>query len=336
MISKLKSILKSKSSRKVVNIQGITNKVSSGLFDMMEKSFAQKQQEISANQFSPSNPEKIIEGYTRKNMALAAASSVVPGPLGILSAVPQLVISFGNQMKMIYDIGIANGRQNIITKDVLLDIPIAAFGGQTNLSSLQQSTNLNSSGMGVLQDKAFKLGQSVVQQTMKKSVVQFIPVAGSVMMGVWAKMSTQKISKSASDFFSPDKIYRETIAKNPITPEVEDKLQIEKIKLICNLVECNRDINEKELETLATIIANSSIPEKEQPSYLGEALMDNILFEIDYDFLTQYGEHQDTIMEMAVMARRDGAIDEAERAYIYEAGNQLNIPKKNIDELMGD
>lgn len=334
MISKLKKLLKLNRNTQIINVQGITSKFSDGLFSIMDKTFAQKQNDNSVGPLSPAETQKMIKGYAKKNMILAATSSIVPGPLGILTSIPQLVISFGNQMKMVYDIGGANGKENILTKDLLLDIPFAALGGDLDLGSIQQANNLSNSNTNMLYDKAIKLSKNVVQQTLKKSVVQFVPVAGPVMMGVWARMSTQKISKSASDFFSPD-----LIASNNIIPTTkiavnEQELQLERIKLLCNIVECNDEVNELELESLASIIANSSIPEKEQSDYLGEALLDNKLFEVNYDLLRTNGESHDAIMEMIVMASRDGEFDNDELNYVYEVGGKLQVAKSDIDELI--
>lgn len=334
MIAKLKELLKSKINRQIINVEGITNKLSDGLFGMMEKSFKQKQNENSVGTLSHADTKKMIDGYAKKNMILAAASSIIPGPLGILTSIPQLVISFGNQMKMVYDIGSANGKENILTKDLLLDIPLAAFGGEINLSAVNQNDKLNNIDSNVLIDKATNLSKNVVQQTLKKSVVNFIPVAGPVMMGIWARASTQKISNCASHFFVSNINPKEEILIPAHKPTTEAELQLEKIKLLCNLVEYNGEVNKLELENLATIIANSSIPVKDQPDYLGEALEDNVLFDINFDMIRFNNEGLDAVMEMIVMACRDGVLDQMELEYIYEVGAQLQVEANDIDELI--
>lgn len=334
MLSKLKSLTKfRKESKTLIDIDSIKTELYDGLTNVMHESFEQRKSDTTNSKFTPNDVDKIIASYAKKNMILATAASIVPGPFGVLGAVPELLLNFKNQMNMIYDLGCANGKENFINKDILLDIPISAFGGNTNLANLQNSkTELIESPETVLIEKSIILGQSVIERTLKKSIIQFVPVAGPILMGTWAKMTTSKISKGSLNFLDQQKNFTEHF-KPDESEETKRLLQIEKIKGLANLIESNNEINEKQIELIGTIIENSNLHEQEKEYYLSEALKTGSKFTLDKDLLQQYEEAEDLIMQLIIMANRTGNIDALEKKCIYDIGSELDVQTQLIDEL---
>jgi len=334
MLGKLKTLTKLiKKDKPVIDLSSLQTNLSEGLFNVMESSFQQRKSDTVNSKLTPDQIDKIIKEYANKNMLLAAASSVVPGPLGILSSVPELLLNFGNQMNMIYDLGCAHGKENFINKDVLLDIPFAAFGGNTNLANLQNTKmDLSDSPKDLLVSKATELSKTLIEKSLKKSIVQFIPVAGPVIMASWAKMTTYKISKSSSSFLDSSVSYKEHF-KQEETPEITQALQIEKIKGLCNLIESNNEINENQIQMIGPIIQNANITDEQKEYYLGEALKNDSNFELDLQLLTDYEENENLILELVILAKRSGHIDDFEKEYIYNLGNKLGIEDAFIDAL---
>ncbi len=334
MLSKLKALSKFKKDSKIlIDITSIRKDLCDGLFDVMTESFEQRKSDSTNSKYTPKDINKIIEGYSRRNMIIAAAASIVPGPFGVLSAIPELLLSFKNQMDMIYDLGCANGKENFINKDVLLDIPISVFGGNTNLSKIQNNkSELIDSVEAVLLEKSLALGESIIERTLKKSVVQFIPIAGPVLMGTWAKLTTSKISKGSLNFLSQQKTFTEHF-KPVENEEIKRLLQIEKIKGLANLIESNNEINEKQIELIGTIIENSNLNEQEKEYFLQESLKPGSKFKLDKDLLKKYEEDEDLLMQLIVMANRTGIVDELEKECIYDIGLELEVDTQLIDEL---
>lgn len=335
MLSKLRDLSKfKKGNNDLIDISFIKTNLCNGLFRVMEDTFEKRKSDSINSKYTIEDVDKIIESYARKNMLIAAGASIIPGPFGILGAVPELLLTFNNQMSMIYDLGCASGRENFISKDVLLDIPLAAFGGNTNLVELQNSsTNLINSTESVLLDKATQLGQSIIERTLKKSIVQFIPVAGPILMGTWSKLATTKISSGSLKFLDNASVYIENI-KPEESIEIQRQLQIEKIKGLANLIESNNEINEHQIELIGTIIENSELSESEKAYYLEESMKTGSKFKLDKELLIKYEEADDLIMELIIMAKRSGSIDELEKNYIYEIGSELGLNEQFIDKLI--
>jgi len=335
MFSKFKSLSPfSFSKDQIPNLNDLTDSLSDGLFLAMEKSFNERLHDTSNSSLTTADADEIVKLYAQKNMVLAAGSSIVPGPLGILGAVPELLLNMTNQMNMIYDLGCAHGKENFINKDVLLDIPFAVFGGNTDLAALQaQRMDLTDSDESVLLEKAKGLGKSMVERTMKKSVVQFLPIAGPVLMGSWAKMTTAKMANVSNVFLDSKKDYVEHFKKDE-TPEIERALQIEKIKGLANLIECNDEINDTQIQFIAPVIENAAISLSEKAMLLEEAMKTGSNFEIDYQLLKDYEEDDDLILEMTILARRSAYIDHIERSFIYKVASDMAIDHSFVDQLM--
>ncbi len=322
-----------KPKKEIPGISQIKNNLCDGLFEVMEKSFEQRKSDAANSNYTSADVGRIVEEYSKKNMMIAAGASIVPGPFGILGALPELLLNFNNQMSMMYDLGCANGKENFISKDFLLDIPIAVFGGNTDLSKLQASKiDLTDSPEKILKEKASLLGTSIIERTLKKSVVQFIPVAGPVLMGTWAKMTTAKVSRGAILFLDDQQSYVEKV-KPEESPEIQRQLQIEKIKGLTNLIEANNDINENQIELISTIIDNSDLTAEEKEYYLEEALRTGSEFKLNKKLLIDYEANDDLMMELVIMAKRSGHVDETEKKYILKLGQELDLERAFVEDL---
>ena len=334
-LSKIKDLTRFNKKPKIsIDLNSLQGQLSNGIFNAMERSFQSRQLDTNNSTYSEEDVEKIINLYTTKNMVAAAATSIVPGPLGILGSVPELIINFGNQMFMIYDLGCAYDKENFLNKDLLLDIPFAALGGNTNLAMIQTNpSDLIDSPVDALKGKANALGKNMIDRTLKKSIVQFIPIAGPVMMGIWSKMTTSKIAKSSNGFFDQKAIYIEHFKKEE-NEKVISELQIQKIKAIANLIECNDDINESQIEFIGPIIENAPIDQSRKNFLLEESLKTGSNFQLDFQLLKDYEEDENLIFELMVMAKRSGFIDDLEKQYICRIAEQLNLDKTMVEDLM--
>ena len=333
--SKLKDLTRFVSPKKdLIDLSALEKKLNNGLMSTMETSFQACMGDKRNSQYVPADIDKIVEGYAKQNMLLAVASSVVPSPLGILGAVPELLLNFKNQFGMIYDLSCANEKENFLNKDVLLDIPIAAFGGNTNLMAAQNNAqSLMDSPVAILQEKAQVLGKGVIERTLKKSIVQFIPVGGPIIMGIWAKATTKKIATTSKSFFDNNAIYIEHY-KPEETPEITMALQVQKIKGLANLIECNNEINEAQIAFIGPIIQNANIPKSQKNQLLEASLRTGSNFQLDYDLLKEYEEDEGLIMEMAILAKRSGNVDQLEKKYILQVADEMKLDKAFVEDLL--
>ena len=102
MFSKLRDITKfGKKDKNLIDLSALKGELSEGLFNVMEKAFEQRKNDLQNSNFTPADIDKIIQSYSNKNMLLAASTSIIPGPFGILGSIPELMLNFKNQMDII-------------------------------------------------------------------------------------------------------------------------------------------------------------------------------------------------------------------------------------------
>ena len=177
------------------------------------------------------------------------------------------------------------------------------------------------------------MSKGIFERNLKKSIAQFVPVAGPILMGVWAKATTKKIAGTSQVFLDDGKMFVEHY-KPAETPEILQELQVQKIKGLANLIECNDEINEAQIAFISPIIENADIPADLKNHLLEEAIRTNSNFQLDYDLLKKYEEDEPLIMEMAIMARRSGSVDQLERDYIIQVAEEMNLDRSFALDLL--
>jgi len=252
-----------------LDLDMIQNQIGDKVFDSLNRTFSERQSDLNNSQLTIQELEELVNRYSKQNMAIALSSGLIPGPLGIFSAVPELVMTMKNQMAMIYDFSCGYDKESFINKDILLDIPIYALGGKTNLSVLQDRSNLTDSSEAILKSKALDLGKGLIERNLKKSLVKFIPIGGPLVMATWAKMSTQKVGAASKVFFDDNEHF---VDQTPELPQsLETQLTVTKIKVMINLMEVDGDIHADEISFITPIIDHVDIPKSDKLALLEEA-----------------------------------------------------------------
>jgi len=316
-----------------LDINVIQGELSDQFFGLLNKTFEQQQSDVQNSLLNVKDIDKMTAGYANKNMLIAAASGMVPGPLGIFSAVPDLVLSMGNQMSMIYDFSCAFDKESFLNKDLLLDIPIFALGGKTNLAAIQDQSNLLDSPDELLKGKALDLGKGMIERNLKKSLVKFIPVGGSLVMAIWAKTSTNKIAKSSRIFFDDNQHFEDV--KKELPDSLRSQPLVEKIKAMINLMEADGEIHESEVKFIAPVINNTDISDSQKARLLDEASKPNSSLEVQLSLFRSYPEEvENLVMELCILAKRDGKVHPDQRRYLMEIIQTLEFEEKEMDELL--
>lgn len=318
-----------------VSPEHIQNLLGDKFFELLNNTFEDRKQNEQNSLHSEEDVKAVIENYANINSAIAAAAAFVPGPLGLLGSVGEVVAITGNQMKMIYDIGCGFDKEDFLNKDLLIDIPLHAMGIDRQLDVIQNNPkDLIDSADEILMEKAMAFGKVTASKMLKKSIVKFIPAGGSLIMAIWTKMSNNKIAATTVDFFDNKKVLspNSTSGKSPkIQP---DKIELESVKLMINLIEIDRQISEEEMQFIRPIIENSSLNSKQKEQLLQEAGKTGSQYQIDYDILKASPEDaEQLLMDLAVLANRDGTTDDSEKSYFLEVGAALGFEKSLTEEL---
>lgn len=160
---------------------------------------------------------RIISSSARNNAAISGGASLIPGPWGMAAVVPELTVVLRNQIRMIYDIGVAHGKKEQITKELLLGIFITAMGSSAgSLMTIHGGKILvRRASLRVIQKIIAMLGGRVTQQAIKSAVSKWVPLGGAAAMAIWTGFMTKQIGKKADQLFQLD------IHDDPETLDIE-------------------------------------------------------------------------------------------------------------------
>jgi uncharacterized protein (DUF697 family) len=146
----------------------------------------------------------IIRTYANQNAVIAGSSNLVPGPWGALTIFPEITLIIRNQIQMIYDLGVAYGRDTQVTPGTLLAIFHAALGGGAiSLASVQGGKLLvRRASLRVIQQIIKWLGGKITQRVLKAFLARWVPIIGAAAMALWARKSTVTMGERAADLLS--------------------------------------------------------------------------------------------------------------------------------------
>ena len=145
----------------------------------------------------------LISSYTRNNAAISGGASLIPGPWGMAAVIPELTLVIRNQIQMVYDIGVANGKQAQLTKELLIGIFLTAMGSSAgSLLTIHGGKILvRRASLQVIQKIIAMLGGRVTQQVIKSTVSKWLPFVGAAAMATWTGYMTKNIGEKANELF---------------------------------------------------------------------------------------------------------------------------------------
>ncbi len=149
--------------------------------------------------------KEIIRVAGLKAGALSATLAVAPGPIGMLTVIPDLIKVWQIQQQMVADVAACFGKTAQLNRQMmvyclfrhgaamLLRDVVARVGGrvvvkQTSLRMIQQTLR--------------RIGVHVTQKAVGSTLSRWLPIAGPILIGGYSLMDTRSVGKTAIDTFS--------------------------------------------------------------------------------------------------------------------------------------
>lgn len=167
----------------------------------------------------PTDVSRLINSYTRNNATIAGGASLIPGPWGMAAVAPELILVLKNQVQMIYDIGVAKGKEEQMTKELLIGIFVSALGsGAGGLLVIHgQKVLVRRASLRAIQKVIALLGGKITQQAIKSAVGKWVPLVGAAAIAAWTGYMTRQVGKKADEILSYE------IDDDPNTVDIELK-----------------------------------------------------------------------------------------------------------------
>lgn len=144
-----------------------------------------------SKQVAADAPQAAAQALTRKACRQAALASgtlaLAPGPLGLLTVLPDLIAVWKIQAQLVADIAAVYGKEATLTREHMLS---CLFRHATSQA---------------LRDWAVRSAQRyVVQRALGTSASRYLPVIGAVSVGGYAYYDTRQVAQAALALFDQD------------------------------------------------------------------------------------------------------------------------------------
>lgn len=287
--------------------------------------------------------EGIISSASNKNALISGGASLIPGPWGMLAAIPEITLVVSNQIKMIYDIGIAHDKEKVMNKELLASIVLMSMGsGGISLLTMHGSKYLiKRTSLQFFQKMIKKLAGDISQKLIKSTIAKWLPVVGVAAMATWSKYSTKTIGKKATEILSkPIEVENSAIEEKFVETDIIEidtngvSLDELKIHSLINLMKIDKNIHEKEIEYINELIANSDFSSDKKQD-LKSKIRKKEKIEVDYSiFKDKPDESIGLMIDLVALAKRDGEFHIAEKLLINQIGKQIGLNKDELNELI--
>ncbi|MCA3178489.1 MAG: hypothetical protein O9345_14075 [Burkholderiaceae bacterium] len=167
---------------------------------------------------------ELARAAARRAAAISGGLALPPGPLGVLTLVPDLIAIWRIQAQLVADIAGARGRSGSLTREqmlwclfrhtashVLRDVVVR--GGQRAI--------VHRLTVSALQSIATRLGMQISHQMVAKAASRWVPGLGAAAVAAYAWWDTERVARIADDLFSREIVLDPEPGASP-APQVEE------------------------------------------------------------------------------------------------------------------
>ncbi|TGN17208.1 hypothetical protein EHS15_18175 [Leptospira idonii] len=151
--------------------------------------------------------EQLVQNAAFKTGLVSATCSLPPGPLGLLSILPELLVIYRIQGHLVLDIAALHGKEVHVTRELLLYC-LFKHGSAQVFRKIIEETSLKilirPTTVRVFQTLLEKVGLLITKTVLRKQFARWIPLGGAVVTGTFAFFDTKKVGKTAHALFSKE------------------------------------------------------------------------------------------------------------------------------------
>ena len=137
--------------------------------------------------------------------ALSATLALPPGPLGLLTVIPDLIQVWQLQQQMVADVAACFGKSAQLNRQMMVYCLFrhgAAMLVRDVVARVGERVIVKQASLRVIQQTLRKIGVKVSQKAVGKTLSRWLPIVGPVLIGGYSMHDTRKVGKTAIDTFS--------------------------------------------------------------------------------------------------------------------------------------
>lgn len=139
--------------------------------------------------------------------AMAGALSLPPGPLGMLTIVPDLLGVWHIQRQLVADIAASYGKSAELHRETMVYCLFRHATAQVArdlMVRVGERMLLRRGSVALVQQTLRRIGLVISQRAVGRSVARWLPIAGAVGVGAYAYYDTVQVGRTAQELFESD------------------------------------------------------------------------------------------------------------------------------------
>lgn len=165
----------------------------------------------STSELTSSDPQvrarEIARSASLKAGATSASFALPPGPLGMVTVIPDLIMIWKIQAQMVADIAGAFGKSSMLSREQMLYCLFrhtAAQAVKGLVMRVGERLLIRRASLRFLQNVAKSVGLRITQRAIGTAVSRWIPLVGALGVGGYAYYDTSNVADTAIDLFSEE------------------------------------------------------------------------------------------------------------------------------------
>ncbi|MEO7100071.1 MAG: hypothetical protein ABI162_11960 [Luteolibacter sp.] len=137
--------------------------------------------------------------------AMSAGLALPPGPMGILTVIPDMLKVWQIQQQMVADIAACFGKSAQLNRQMMVYCLFrhgAAMLVRDVVARVGERVIVKQGSLRVIQQTLRRIGVKVTQKTVGKTLSRWLPIAGPILIGGYSLMDTRSVGKTTIDTFS--------------------------------------------------------------------------------------------------------------------------------------
>lgn len=147
---------------------------------------------------------EIVRVAGLKAGAMSAGFALPPGPMGMLTVIPDLLKVWQIQQQMVADVAACFGKSAQLNRQMMVYCLFrhgAAMLLRDVVARVGQRIIVKQSSLRVLQNILRRIGVQVTQKAVGKTLSRWVPIVGPIVIGGYSLIDTRNVGKTAIDTF---------------------------------------------------------------------------------------------------------------------------------------
>ncbi|MGH8800739.1 MAG: hypothetical protein ACREX6_00380 [Casimicrobiaceae bacterium] len=190
----------------VVRVSGSGAEEGRGLIDTLESMLSDIPPAASGRSENPDEAARSIARHAAKRAALLSGSlALPPGPVGLVTVLPDLYLIWRTQRQMVSDLFGVHGRDGELTRSHMLYCLFRHAASQLLRDVAVRSGQrvvVHQLSRGTLRGALGAVGVTVSQRVAGTAAGRWIPLAGAAAVGAYAYWDTMQVASSAQQLLA--------------------------------------------------------------------------------------------------------------------------------------